>query len=383
MKIVVLGAGNVGRHIVEDLLCYYPDVDEVVVGDISLKAAEEAVKRDLSRAKALKIDVTKKDQVRSILKGADSLINATFYRYAIDIINVALEKHVPYIDLGSSLYNMHKMFEEAGVPGVIDAGGAPGVINMLSKYLVEKMDTAEYIHLYDVAVEEEASCKSFPLRWKYSVETMLDEVVMDAVVYRGGKFVKVPPFSGLEERVFPDPIGKNKVFHIYHPEVKTLAWAYGDKGLNEVWYKIDSFNLPWEDGMKWKFLADIGLARNELVEVEGVRISPRKLFLKLLRSLPEVEEVWEGYEMLQSVVKGLYNGQEVVAEATAISHVTSETGSILTSSPAAIVGYWLAKGILDKPGAYPVEQVLDTELFFKELLRRDVKLFYRESRDLM
>ena len=383
MKIVLLGAGNVGKYIADDLLHYYPDINELIVSDISIKAAEEAIKRDPERAKAVKVDVTKKEQVRSLLKGADSVINATFYGFAMPIIEVALEERVPYIDLGSSLYKTHKLFEEAGVPAVIDAGGAPGVINMLSKYLVERMSNIEYIHLYDVAVEKKATHISYPLRWKYSVETMLDEAVMDAVVFREGRFMKIPPFSGLEERVFPNPIGKNKVFHIYHPEVETLVWTFKNKGLREVWYKIDAFNLPWEEGMKWKLLADIGLAKDVPVDVGGVKVSPRKLLLKLLRAFPHVEEIWEGYEMLQSVVKGSYNNHEVVAEATAISHITSNSGSILTASPAAIVGYWLAKGILSKPGAYPVEQVLDTGMFLNELSKRGVNLLYRESRSLI
>ncbi len=379
MKIVLLGAGNVGKHIADDILHYYPDVSELIVGDISVEVAEEAIKRDPERAKAVKVDVTKKEQVRALLEGADSVINATFYGFAMPIIEVALEEHVPYIDLGSSLYKTHKLFEEAGVPAVIDAGGAPGVINMLSKYLVERMSDVEYIHLYDVTVEKKATRVSYPLRWKYSVETMLDEAVMDVVIFREGRFMKIPPFSGLEERVFPDPIGKNKVFHIYHPEVETLVWTFKNKGLREVWYKIDAFNLPWEEGMKWRLLADIGLAKDILVDVDGVKVSPRKLLLKLLRTLPHVEEIWEGYEMLQSVVKGSYNSYE----ATAISHITSDLGSILTASPAAIVGYWLAKGILNKPGAYPVEQVLDTKMFFNELSRRGVNLLYKESRNLI
>ena len=114
MKIVLLGAGKVGRHIADDLLHYYPDIDELVVGDISIKAAEEAVKRNPKRAKAVKIDVTKKEQVRSLLKGAPSVINATFYGLAMPIINVALEERTPYVDLGSSLYKTHKLFKEAG-----------------------------------------------------------------------------------------------------------------------------------------------------------------------------------------------------------------------------------------------------------------------------
>jgi len=376
MRIVVLGAGRVGKRIVEDLVEYYKDIDEVVVGDISLERAEAAAKADPERVKPVKADVTDRESLHNVLKGADAVINATFYGLAMNVINVALELRIPYTDLGSSLYRTSPRFIEAGVPAVIDTGGAPGLINMLSKYLVERMSSVEYIHLYDVTIETKGPNITAPIRWKYSIETMLDEAIMDVIIYRDGEFIKTRPFTGIEERVFPEPIGKARVFHIFHPEVETLAKTFADKGIKEVWYKIDAFSLPWEEGMKWRLLADLGLAETREIDVDGVKVSPRKVLLTLLKNIPDAWEGWEGYEMLQSVAKGVVDGEPVVGEATAIAHITWRSGSTLTACPASITGYWLAKGILDKPGAYPVEQVMDTDMFFKEMARRDVQLLY-------
>ncbi len=382
MKIVVLGAGRVGKRIVEDLVTRYSDIDEVVVGDISMERAEAAAKADPERATPVKTDVTDRTSLLNILEGADAVINATFYGLAMNVIKAALELKIPYTDLGSSLYHTTKLFEEAGVPAVIDTGGAPGLINMLSKYLVEQMTSVEYIHLYDVTIETRGPDISAPIRWKYSVETMLDEAIMDAVIYRDGRFIQVRPFTGMEERVFPDPIGRAKLFYIYHPEVETLARTFSNKGLKEVWYKIDSFSLPWEEGMRWRLLAELGFADTKEITVDGIKVSPRKVLLALLKKIPDAWSGWEGYEMLQSVVKGVVDGETVLGEATAIAHVTWKTGSTLTACPAAITGYWLAKGIINKPGAYPVEMVMDTKMFFQEMSRRDVDLLYTLKRSI-
>lgn len=197
---------------------------------------------------------------------------------------------------------------------------------------------------------------------------------MDAVVYRNGSFIKLPPFSEMEERIFPSPIGRARVFMIFHPEVITLAETFMDRGVREVWYKIDAFNLPWDEGMKWRLLAELGLASKEPIEVGGVRVVPRELLLHLLRNLDLSFDGWEGFEMLQAVVSGIRGGRMVVGSATAIAEVSWRTGSLLTAVPSSIVSYWLAKGIVNKPGAYPVERILDTQMFFDELSRRNIKL---------
>jgi len=244
------------------------------------------------------------------------------------------------------------------------------------------MDKVEFIHLYDVNEEVKGPNVQAPIRYKYSPETVLEEATMPAVIYRNGEFIKVPPVTGFEKKSFPHPIGEKTVFYIYHNEVETLAMAFKDKGLKEVWYKIDAFNLPWEDGMKWKFLADLGFGRREPIEVDGVKIYPMKVIMSLLRQLPDAWEGWEGYELLQSEVKGVKNGQELVISVSAIAEINWKTGSTLTAAPPAITGYWLAKGIYNTPGALPPEQALDSEKFLHEMARREnVKIVYDERRE--
>lgn len=374
LRILVIGAGLVGSVIVRDLLMFYRDLDEVIVGDIDFARASGLANVDRERAGPIELDVCDGEALRRVLRGVDCVVNAVYYGLAPYVIDAAIEAGTPYVDLGSSLYKYDGAFREAGVTAVIDAGGAPGLINMLAKCLVESMDEVEYIHLYDVNREVRGPYRDNPIRWKYSVETILDEATMDAVVFRDGRFIKVPPFTGVEERVFPEPIGRAKVFMIFHPEVITLAETYLDKGVKEVWYKIDAFNLPWDEGMKWRLLADIGFASKEPIDIGGVSVIPRDILLRLLGRLDFSFEGWEGYEMLQAVVSGIRGGGPLVESATAIAEVGWDSGSLLTAVPASIVAYWLARGVVNEPGAYPVERILDARMFFHELSRRDVRL---------
>ncbi len=370
MDILVIGAGLVGSAIVGDLVKFYPDIDRVVVADIDFDKVVGLAESLGDRVEGIKLDVRDVELLKRVLADVDCVVNATYYGLAKYVLEASLETGTPYVDLGSSLYSYHDRFLEAGVTAVIDVGGAPGLINMLAKVLADEMDSIDYIHLYDVSREVRPPDRVNPIRWKYSIETILDEATMDAVVFRDGRFVKVPPFSGMEERVFPEPVGRARVFLIFHPEVLTLAETYLDKGVREVWYKIDAFNLPWDEGMKWRLLAELGLASREPVSVDGVEVVPRDVLLALLGRLELDFRGWRGYEMLRAEVSGYVGGEYRVLDATAVAEVGWDTGSLLMSVPPSIVAYWLARVLIDKPGAYPVERILDADEFFRELGRR-------------
>jgi lysine 6-dehydrogenase len=383
LRIVVLGAGRVGTAIAEDLVKYYQDIDEIIVGDVVLEKAKSLERFNPERVKGVRVDASKENEILEVIRDADAFINATFYGLAETAIKATLEAKVPYLDLGSGLYRYNDEFVKEGVPAILDIGGAPGLINILTKHAVNMMDEVEYIHLYDANEETRGPKINSPLRYKYSPETVLDEATMPAIVFRDGEFIRVPPVTGFEKKMFPLPIGEKTVFYIYHNEVETLARTFKDKGLKEVWYKIDAFNLPWEDGMKWKLLADIGFSRKEPIEVDSVKIRPLKVLMKLLHELPDAWEGWEGYELLQSEVKGVINGNPAIISISAIAEINWKTGSTLTAAPPAIVGYWLAKKVYSNAGALPPEQAVDSEKFLVELARRDdVKIVYEERKEI-
>lgn len=168
MRILVIGAGLVGSVIVRDLLKYYNDIDEVLIGDIDYMRASRLAGVDRERFSPIKLDVCDRVSLERVLRGIDCVVNATYYGLAHYVIDVSIETKTPYVDLGSSLYRYDDKFRSAGVTAVIDVGGAPGLINMLAKYLVESMDNIDYIHLYDVIKEVRGPYRVNPIRWKYS-----------------------------------------------------------------------------------------------------------------------------------------------------------------------------------------------------------------------
>ena len=74
-KVVVLGGcGAVGRHSVRTL-AYSKDVDEVVIADINLEIATKMAEELGPKVTAMKVDANNAESIRSVIKGADVVVN--------------------------------------------------------------------------------------------------------------------------------------------------------------------------------------------------------------------------------------------------------------------------------------------------------------------
>jgi saccharopine dehydrogenase-like NADP-dependent oxidoreductase len=110
------------------------------------------------------------------------------------------------------------------------------------------------------------------------------DMIQEPYVYEGKKLKRVPPFSGEETYVFPDPIGPQPCYHHFHEE--PVIMAHFIKDLRCVEFKMCGPSMPFA-----KALYDYGLAKNEPVTVKGVKIAPLDVFLAVTPSPPTMEEV--------------------------------------------------------------------------------------------
>jgi hypothetical protein len=63
------------------------------------------------------------------------------------------------------------------------------------------------VHIFGGGKEENPPTHTV-LRWGYSLDTILDQVSQDAIIYKNGEYLSVPfKESDGEEHIFPDPIG--------------------------------------------------------------------------------------------------------------------------------------------------------------------------------
>jgi len=379
MKIIVLGgAGKMGCIAVQDL-AGDRRVGEVVIADWDLGQARtvaEVIKSP--KVSIQQVDATDHQALVGVLKGADACLNATVYYFNLQVMESCLEARVHYTDMGGLFHTTRKQlklgdrFAEAGLSAVLGMGSAPGVPNVQARYAAERLDTIEYIRIYDGIKPPPAD----DVRFTYAVPTIVDELTLAPMVYRDGEFVACEPLSEFEDYWFTPPIGLLPMHLSLHSEVATLPITFQDKGVKECSFKINYWGMAKETVEKIRVLADLGFAGREAVEVGGQQIVPRDLLVALMsKYVPPINEFLalpknrppDWTKEIVTEVRGTKDGRAKIYRLGALTC----KGSLPTGAAPARTAIWLAEGRIP-PGVHPPEAVIDPVSFFKELEEREI-----------
>ena len=381
MRIVVLGgAGIIGRSIVRDL-AEDREVKEIVVADLDLEGAKK-VADGLARpgVTAVRADVNDKAALVSLLKGAGVVVNSVQYYFNLPIMRACLEARAPYIDLGGLFHTtrkqleLHDEFRKAGLLAVLGLGSCPGIANVQARAVADGLDGVESIRIYNGATPDMGDS----LAWAYSIQTIFDEITEPPFVFRDGRFVETEPLGEEELYRFQDPIGVAKVHLSLHSEVATLPLTYAAKGIKDCFFKISFFGYSEKALRQLQFLAQIGLASGEPIDVRGVKVRPRDVLFEVLKRAPQTERKGSlGFKDIVTEVRGQRNGRPVTGrvETTAWPHKTwgISGGTMLVASPPAIVARFIARGEMKQTGVLPPEQAVDPAALFRELEARGAR----------
>ena len=379
MKIIVLGgAGKMGCIAVQDL-AGDRRVDGVIIADRDLAQARTVAGIVNSpKVSILPVDVTDHDALVGTLKGADACLNATVYYFNLQVMGACLEAGVPYTDMGGLFHTTRKQLElsdrfaEAGLGAVLGMGSAPGVPNVQARYAADRLDTIEYIRIYDGIVSPPPD----DVRFTYAVPTIIDELTQPPMVYRNGEFVACEPLSEFEDYWFTRPIGLLPMHLSLHSEIATLPITFGDKGLKECFFKINYWGMAKETVQKIRVLADFGFAGREPVEVKEQPVVPRDLLVAMMSQYvppiadflaPPRNQPPDWAKEIVTEVRGQRDGKALTYR---VGTLTCK-GALPTGVAPARAALWLAERRIP-PGVYPPEAVIEPESFFQELEEREI-----------
>ena len=379
MKIVVLGGAGMMGSISSQDLAMDKRVDEVVIADRNMERAREVANYIGSpKIKLVQVDVTDHDALVNVLRGAEACLNATVYYTNLQVMEACLAARVHYTDMGGLFHTTRKQlklygpFIEAGISAVLGMGSAPGVPNVQSRYAAERLDTIEYIRIYDGIKPPPPDQVVFT----YAVPTIVDELTLSPMVYRYGELIACEPLSEFEDYWFTPPIGLLSVHLSLHSEVATIPISFQDKGVQECFFKINYWGMSKETVDKIKVLADFGFAGREPIDVMGTPVVPRELMVALMSAyVPPITAFLEPPKVkppnwtkeIVTEVKGTKDGKVVTYR---LGTLTCK-GALLTGVAAARAAIWLAEGRIE-PGVHPPELALDPVPFFKELEKREI-----------
>lgn len=386
MRVVILGgAGKIGRLIARDLVEGPDPAGEVILADLD-EAAALSVARGLgSGVRAAFCDLRDVSRTARLLYGADVCVNAAQYDFNLQAMQACLEAGVPYLDLGGLFHMTRRQlaldgeFRSRGLLAILGMGSCPGLSNVQAAYLASQLDRIERLRIYNGSLPPGEG----EFAWGYSIRTILDEITMRPVVFEDGSFVEKDPLSGEEFYLFREPVGWQKVHLSLHSEVATLPLTYGEKGLRECFFKITFFGLGEEAVRRLKFLADLGLADREPVEVpaageEGpprVQVRPRDVLVEVLRRRPTTREAsLSGYKDVATEAWGWRGGKPVRLRVDTVAgpnpRFEGSGGAMMVAVPAAEVARWIARGEISQRGVFPPEQVVEPMRLFRALAHR-------------
>jgi saccharopine dehydrogenase-like NADP-dependent oxidoreductase len=293
-------------------------------------------------------------------------------------MNACLEAGVHYTDMGGLFFTTHKQlelgdrFKEAGISAILGMGSAPGIPNLQARYAADRLDSVESIKIYDGIMPPPTDDPKFT----YAVPTIVDELIMEPMVYREGEFQSQPPLSGFEDYWFTPPIGLLPMHLSLHSEVATLPLSFKDKGVKECFFKINYWGMSKKVVEKIRVLADFGFGGTEPVMVGEQGVVPRDMMVTLLSGYvppitdflaPPKNKPPDWMKEIVTEVNGSKNGQAVTYR---MGTLTCK-GALPTGVAPAITAVWLAEGRVE-PGVYPPETALDPLPFFKELEEREI-----------
>ena len=390
MKIVVVGgAGLMGPAVIADLL-EQKDVSQIVVADIK----EEIIKERVAilgdeRLTPVLLDLSDEQSAATLFRSAAAVANIASYAYCVPATRAALEAGVNYLDLGAlsgpeseSQLALSDEFKQKGITAILGMGGAPGMVNVLSRYIVNKLDSVESIEIrdydYDTVPDEE---HSRPLYASYSIDTVIDEFSAPSLYFDNGELREVPPRSYPEVFRFSPPVGDFSIATSAHPEPATLSQTFKNKGIKHVSWKL-GFMPHYEERLK--FVCALGLASREPINVQGQMVSPRAVLMALLKNLPlEKKKAPDFYNEVVITVKGVETGEKVEYTINEIPSPATDAKEksiykrlkIFPTAPrtgtfASIVTLMLARGQIEQKGVFLPEEIVPPELFIEQISQR-------------
>ena len=363
MKAIVLGCGKIGSVMAMDFAASV-EGSRVTVADISEERARRAAAR-IKGAGWTSIDTADDPALVETLGGFDLALGALPGDYGYKALKASVEVGVNMVDVSFTPEDplvLDGAAREAGVTIIPDCGVAPGLSNILVGYATSRLDGVREAHIMVGGIPETpVPPLGYTITW--SAEGLIDEYVRDVSIIEGGRTVRVPALSGLEEIDFPG-VGTLEAF--YTDGLRSLAKSLPD--VENMWEKTLRYPGHVE---KVRLLRELGFFGDEPVTVGGEPISPRLVTARLLeRSLwkPEVGDLLA----MKIEVRGDSGGRDAGFGYRILDRFDPDTGvsamARTTAYTASIVAGMLARGTIKEKGVLPPERLGKDPDFVESLM---------------
>jgi len=194
MRVIVLGAGTIGRTIADALAT--SGEYRVTVADRD----ETALARLQGLAEARPLDVEDEPDLLAALGGQDAVVSACPYYVNPRIAEAARRAGIHYFDLTEDVATteaVRRLAEDAGTAFVPQCGLAPGFIGIVAHDLATRFERLRTVRMRVGALPRyPTNALKYNLTW--STDGLINEYCNPCEAVRGGRRVRLQPLEGLE-----------------------------------------------------------------------------------------------------------------------------------------------------------------------------------------
>lgn len=292
MKVLIVGAGGQGGACAS-ILARQESVEEIRLYDLDPgTAAMVAHQIDNPKVVSGKVNATDPEDVARAAEGVDIVVDMVMPWMVPYVMKGALKAKANYINTAfdtpfwdeflegksTAELTLAKEFKEAGLTALFGCGFAPGWTNVLARRFANRLDTVDSIRMRIGKATLIPDEKPFdwalrPWNPGWSPKQALTDCAAPTYALEDGKYVKYPPFGGLDMYDFPEPVGKLPITHHSHEEIYSMPSTF--KGVKEVDFKYYMMLQP-------AIFYASGLCSAEEVEVNGVKVKPIDVVTSLI-----------------------------------------------------------------------------------------------------
>ncbi|MBN1861599.1 MAG: saccharopine dehydrogenase NADP-binding domain-containing protein [Candidatus Thermoplasmatota archaeon] len=381
MKVLVLGAGMMGRAIAYDLM-KFSNFDEILLTDKNTQTCHSA--RRFLKKTAVKVfpsNADRRNETKKLFENVDVAISALPYRYNYTISKIALETHTHLIDLGGNTTIVQKqrsLFSKAKqnkITMIPDSGLAPGLVSIITRDIVDYFDTVDVVKIRVGGLPRHPQ-PPFKYQIVFSPYGLINEYVEDAIVLDHGKILQKKSLTELETLRFPAPFGTLEAF-LTSGGCSILPITY-QKIIGFLDYKTIRYPGHCE---KIRTLLDLGLADQQKITCQNYHIAPRDVLAALL--LKHIPTSGEDVILLKVISQGVKKGKKSIREYVLIDYFDTRHNITammrMTGYPVSITAQMIENGTISARGVFCPEEIIPPRAFFKELEKRDISLCIRKK----
>lgn len=321
-KVIVLGAGMVGRAMAIDLS---KDLD-VYSADIS---EENLSKLSQHNIKTLKADLSNKETIKGLIADKDLVIGAVPGFMGFETFKTVIESRKNTSDISffdEDPFILNDVALKNNVTAVMDIGVAPGMDNIILGYHNKRMQVTDFICL----VGGLPAARIWPYEYKapFSPADVLEEYTRPARFVVDGKIITKPALSEPELMKFED--------------IGTLE-AFNSDGLRSLIKTMPNIPNMIERTLRYpghielmRVFRESGFFSKEEIDIKGKKIRPLDLTSKLLFPQWKLGDEEKEFTVMRVIVSGLENNKQVTYTYDLLDRYDATTK---TSSMARTTGY--------------------------------------------